>query len=346
MPANDLRVGNRAAYFRKAIKSPDFESERVLTRDAFQFIDLWLQQHCKEAMGYWKQARAYYLASKALPPTSAPLTIYYCFLNAAKALLLVKGIEAAEFHGVAGDFDPNSKRVLSNEIVTIQRRGVLHALSTYLEEEETEQIHSLSDLLANLPFIHRAYRYTYSSQNELFIPLRNVLYRNYEGHVCVTAQITGRFADNRSLRSLPSAYERDLGYEDKCIIRTRQRIRWHSHNSSRAEKERARARLLTYHRKRRKDLVFISAPESLWYIKRNGTGAKRIDRYGMTVIMAAMHRLSELSRYDPNGLTRYLEGRANWLLSEFIELAPAQFIDELACEMTSLELGLPGVRPG
>jgi len=61
--------------------------------------------------------------------------------------------------------------------------------------------------------------------------------------------------------------------------------------------------------------------------------------------MAAMHRLSELSRYDPRGLMSYLEGRENWLMTEFIELAPAQFIDELVCEMTSLEFASAGIRP-
>jgi hypothetical protein len=64
----------------------------------------------------------------------------------------------------------------------------------------------------------------------------------------------------------------------------------------------------------------------------------------MTIIMAIMHRLSELSRYDPKGLLKYLGGKENWLLAEFIELAADQFIDELACEMTSLEFRMPGVR--
>jgi YaaC-like Protein len=75
------------------------------------------------------------------------------------------------------------------------------------------------------------------------------------------------------------------------------------------------------------------------------TGAGYLQRYSLTLIMAAMHRLSELSRYDPEGLMTYLEGKENWLLTEFIELGPLQFIDELVCEMTSLELGSPGIRP-
>lgn len=91
--------------------------------------------------------------------------------------------------------------------------------------------------------------------------------------------------------------------------------------------------------------MYISALPDLWYIKRDIGGARRIARYTLTLIMAAMHRLSELSRYDPRGLMSYLEGKENWLLTEFIELAPSQFIDELVCEMTSLEFGIPGIRP-
>jgi YaaC-like Protein len=58
-----------------------------------------------------------------------------------------------------------------------------------------------------------------------------------------------------------------------------------------------------------------------------------------------MHRLSELCRYDPAGFVRYFDGNEAWLLTEFIELAPMQFIDELVCEMTSLEFGSPKIRP-
>jgi hypothetical protein len=114
MPAPELRIANRAAYFRKAVKTPAFGSESVLTRDVFQFVDLWLVRHCKDARPLWRQARNYYLASRALPPESAPLTLYYCFLNAAKALLIVKGEAFSDQHGVAGSWDPTSNRVLSN----------------------------------------------------------------------------------------------------------------------------------------------------------------------------------------------------------------------------------------
>lgn len=346
MPAPELRIGNRTAYLRKAIKTPDLKSESVLTRDPFQFTELWLRRHCKDALPFWRQAENYYNASRILPPVSSPLTSYYCFLNAVKALLTVKKVRFSERHGVSGEFDPVAKRVLSNETVKIHSSGVLAALSGYLDEPETNAEHSLTSLLANLPFIHRAYRHTFKSQSELFIPIKNVVYRKHpsDSYVWFSAEISGRFADNRSLRTLPKKFEVDAGYKDKCVIRTKKRIKWYGRGASPEEQERATNRLHNLHRSVRLDLGFISAPLDLWYLRRGASG-NSMRRYGMTIIMAIMHRLSELSRYDPDGLSAHLEGQANWLLTEFIQLSPAQFIDELVCEMTSMELRMPGVRP-
>lgn len=334
MPAPELQISNRSAYLRKAICTPDFGSERVLARDAFQFAELWLKRECPQALPFWDQARSYYEATKTLPAQSSPLTSYFCFLNAAKSLLTVKGVDFSDYHGVSGTFDPISKRALSNEKITFKGGGILPALSKYLQEEEANDEHTLKDVLSNLPFIHRAFRYTFRSYPELFIPIRNVVYRRGSGdYVWITAKIEGRFADGRSLASLPNQFEIDHGYADECVIRTSRRVKWFGRRASKEEKQRASLRLANYHRRLRQDLVYISASPDLWYVKRKMAGALSLKRYSFTLIMAAMHRLSELSRYDPEGLMTYLEGKENWLLTEFIELAPIQFIDELVCEM-------------
>ncbi len=103
MAAKELRINNQAAYFRKAISEPLFGTESVLARDPFQYARLWLSRKCKEALPFWTQAENYYQASKILPLQSSPLTSYYCFLNAAKALLTVKGQNYKNRHGISGD---------------------------------------------------------------------------------------------------------------------------------------------------------------------------------------------------------------------------------------------------
>ena len=346
MPAPALKIANRPYYFRKSISTPSFGTERVLARDAFEFALLWLKRNCKDAVPYWEQARAYYLASGYLPVESSPLTSYYCFLNAAKALLIVKGEKFTDRHGVSGDFE-SSKRALVNEQINFQGSGVIAALSKYLKEDATTTVYNLKDVLSNLPFIHRAFRHTFTSHPELFIPVRNLVYRKHptDDYVWLTGDIQGRFADGRTIRTLPNGLEQDNGYKDGCVVRTRRRVRWYGRRANDEEKKQALSRLLAYHRKWRQHFSYISASPDLWYVKRSMSGASVINRYNLTLIIAGMHRLSELSRYDPYGLKQYFEGKENWLLTEFIELSPIQFVDELVCEMTSLEFSLPGVRP-
>lgn len=347
MPAKELRYKNRSVYLRKAMSKPLLDSESVLTRDAFEFVDLWLKNNKKEALPFWEQSKYFAEASRNLPTISAPLTSYYCFLNAAKALLVVKGASFADQHGVSGNWDPTSKRALSNEIITIQRSGILTSLSQYLGERNQVNSFSLSDALGNLPYIHRAYRHTYKSKRELFIPLHQPVYRIHPTgqYVWFSAEIFGRMADARVLRTLPATFEVDRGFADQCIIRSKKRIKWFGHRDSQGKKSKAIARLWALHRKVRREVSFISAPSDLWYLKRLITGTSKIDRSNLVLTFAAMHRLSELSRYDPAGLSQYLSSKANWLLSEFIRLSPYQFIDEIACEITGLEMRMPGVRP-
>ncbi len=109
MPANELRIGNRAAYLRKAIQNPNFDSNSVLTRDIFQFAELWLKRNCKDTLPFWRQVATYVSASKNLPPLAAALTSYYCFLNAVKALLTVKKIDFPDRYGVSGSYEKKQK---------------------------------------------------------------------------------------------------------------------------------------------------------------------------------------------------------------------------------------------
>ena len=82
----------------------------------------------------------------------------------------------------------------------------------------------------------------------------------------------------------------------------------------------------------------------MWYIKGEAKKAIRLRRQPTTLTLATMHRLSELCRYRPLELASLLAGRTNWLLSEFINMSPSQFIDEIACELTGNQFLIPNVR--
>ena len=57
-----------------------------------------------------------------------------------------------------------------------------------------------------------------------------------------------------------------------------------------------------------------------------------------------MHKLSELARYEPNILKKYLEKDQNWVISEFINKSLVQFIDNISSEITGDDFRQTGFR--
>ena len=334
----------------KAIVNPDFQGQTILVNDPWDYVEMWMKRNgcndkeaLKEALFYWQQARHFFYATEKLPKVSSPLTAYYCFLNATKSLLKIKGIEFSNKHGVSGK-TKNNRISLSNEQVEFKNSGVLSSLCQYLHESCSSQIHSLKSLLYNLPYIHRAYCLTFKSKSEpeLFIPVFNPIFvqkhkkhKSSDSWLCMEIK-DKHYANHYTPNKIPSSFQKDIGVSDKYIIRSKNRFKWDSTDL---------ASLKKYHLKIRKHLFYIYSPQRLWYLKRSGNIETLIDRSSLTITFAAMHRLSELARYSPMLLAKHFDSKKhNWLLSEFISTAPYQFIDEISSEITGQEFMIPGVK--
>ena len=96
-----IRIRTKLLGLSKVVHNAQLQVKTVLTLEPFDYVDLWLRrQHKDEALFYWRQARDFHRASIGLPMESAPLVLYYCFMNAAKALLASKGVTFNPHHGV------------------------------------------------------------------------------------------------------------------------------------------------------------------------------------------------------------------------------------------------------
>ncbi|MCT8331206.1 YaaC family protein [Albidovulum sediminis] len=330
----------------KGVTSPDFGALHVLSNDPWQYVELSLRRaKSKEALSYWQQARRFAEASELLSPEAAPLPIYYAFLNASKALLKHKKVKHGDHHGVTGQRSEDARASLANETVKFQNGGILPALCGYFNESTTAAEYSLRDILWNIPFIHRAFCLSFTSAAELFIPLESAKYVRHDKtrEAWFEAEIVPRFSDQRTLRSLPNSFE-TWDADGKTLVRRKKRFDWYVGRTNSEDKKRALQRLQNYHGTTRRVVVNIGGERDLWYLKKqlanNHVGA----RHTVTLMFAAMHRLSELSRYDPAGLDRHLSGQANWLLVEFINHAMGQFIDQIATEITGFQFWPPKMR--
>jgi hypothetical protein len=309
-------------------------------------VALWLQRnHQADALFFWNQAKVFADAVHRMPIQSAPLLHYYSFMNATKALLSAKGVQADPHHGIRSHTMRGTSHTidLSNEGVSILRRGVLPALSAYLAEAETDLRHSLEELLFNIPWVHRTFCLTYPSQAELFIPLTDCRYEfdQATGSAYLKANLSKDFADQAFVNVLPQSLVADPAGTDIRAIRSASS----AHISSATVAIAADVAAITaLHRLLRPDLNYINGTQTLWYAKAVVQGIKRLTRSPLTLTLAAMHRLSEICRYRPMELAAFLGGDKNWLITEFVQMSAQQFVDEISAEITGHQFMAPNVR--
>jgi hypothetical protein len=339
----NLILNNKSVKLHKSLITPQFNTRNVLTNSIWEFVTLWLKRNGKKkALFYWNQAKEFADASSSLPIESAPLLHYYSFMNAVKSLLESKGITYDEMHGIkAHNIRGNSSKItLSNEGVKILNKGILPAFSTYLRDQDLNCIHSLEDLLYNIPCIHRSFCLTYKSHSDLFIPLKDCIYLFDENtrKVNFSAKIGSDFVNINLSKRVPNIFnynqnESKITSKDSFLI---------SDNGKLSQPE--LFLLCALNNKIRNHICYINGSTTLWYLKLSIGGQKNINRSPMTLMMAAMHRLSEICRYKPIELSAFLDGQKNWLLNEFINMSPSQFYDEIASEITGHQFYLPNVR--
>lgn len=337
-----LSINRRILTLKKSYNVPNFNGKSVLVSDPWQYVELWLKRNKQsgEALLYWQQAKQFYEATLSLPLTSAPLTAYYCFLNATKALLLIRKIHFSDHHGVSG-YRKKSRFSLINEMIILQSGGVFPALCRCFGDSipgDSKVEYCLKDLLRNLVYIHRTYCLTYTSEStkELFIPLDEIYFvkKKNSREFWVCAKIDKKYATKYTVKKIEDDFEADINFEDNGIVRYKRRSTWNGNKTVKTKK------FIDYHKKIRKNVQYIAGTSSRWYLKRKNI-KESIQLSSLAITFASMHRLSELSRYEPITLSKHLNSQHNWLISEFIKSAPYQFIHEIASEITGEEFLVP-----
>lgn len=322
-----------------ATDSPVFGSKDIVSTDLWSYVSLWLKRqqkdHAEEASFFWDQARDFYEASVRLPESSSPLTSYYFALNASKALLTLKQEGFNNSHGVSGR-SSGSTRNLINERISFKTGGVLPTLSKLLgaaitTDQETE--FELKSIFRMMPFIHRAYTLTYRSEVDLFIPVHNLVLRGQEGRSTYHLYMTpSSHHDHEGIQdSLPDRIEVCHGDVGNREFRSKAKYSW-------AEGTKGLERLIGFHRRIRRFILPIVGKGNKWYLRKGLDDTESSFRYSQLVLMfGAFHRLSEIVRYEPNRLREHFQQDHNWLMLEFIRIAPLQFALQVAAEMTGCE---------
>lgn len=127
----------------------------------------------------------------------------------------------------------------------------------------------MKDILYNLPFIHRAYCLTYTSESkkELFIPIRKHFFvqRSKSKETWFAAELDPEYSNGHILNEIQNKFERDPNFPEGYTVRYKKRFNWLSSDKERIKK------FECYHRKLRQDINYIAGLTRLWYIKRDST---------------------------------------------------------------------------
>lgn len=349
-----IRISKWPIRMYKPQIKPNLKSKVILTDSTWQFVEIYLKRNCtkSDAVFYWKQAKNFYIATQSLDLIAKPLTSYYCFLNATKALLEAKNVNYHFSHGVSGKAADGHKKI-NNELIRMHAKGVLSGLCTYLDEpitpkepDKKHEEYNLKDILYNLPFVHRAYQTTYSNQADLFIPILNprIVHDKNRNTAWLEIELEPEHSNQTTLSRLVGfGLDKKYKNEQNYILRRNKDFKWSAPRNNPDEVN--LKRLNNYIKNRRSELTYIFSPNDLWYVKRKDLKTSSIiNRSTLPLTYAAMHRLSELARYEPQSLRTHLEKECSWLLSEFIEKSIVQFIDQISCEITGHEFRMTGFR--
>ncbi len=333
-----IKLKSRALTLHSAFQSPDFESRTVLSSDLWNYVSLWIKRSedsNRLASFYWKQAEEFFKASANLSVYSSPLTLYYSILNATKALLIIKNIQFTDHHGVSGE-SKNTQAKLTNEIISLKGAGILISLKNYYcNGSQTLLTTSLFNILYNLSCVHRAFVLTFPKETDLFLSCKNLILVQKNGNAESYLEIELNSDENVREKHFPVVIERDTSYTEKTIFRMK------SHFKKPQNDELLLKNLTQYNLKIRKYFFPIYGETVHWYMKKNVALNKKLDDPTPILIFMALHRLSELSRYAPEKLERHFDTQHGWLLSEFLKIAPMQFIRQIASEITGQEFISP-----
>lgn len=345
MTVSDMRLKGRICRPHKAATAPAMDARTVLTDSPWQFVDLWLKRNKKDdAQFYWRQAREFYIASQGLSSQASPLPLYYCYLNVAKSLLSSKGVLYKQHHGVREKKmrAPSDKIDLSNEGIRILNSGVIKSLSDYFGEMETLSEHSVKDIFINMPFIHRTYILTHNRETEVYVPLLECrfVHDRVQRRAFMRAKLSADYARGIILRRAPNTIIADPDGSGLALRSAATVPCLHGGRPSVGDIE----QIKKLNEILRGDIEYINGSQTLWYLRTRPSGATIIHRRVPTLILMAMHRLSELCRYKPLVLDRHLSSKKNWLIDEFLRMSPSQYVDEMASEITGYQFQTPNVR--
>lgn len=316
----------------------DYGKDRVLSTSIWNYVALWMERRKsvpQDALFYWQQAESFYQAAEEVPIESSPLLYYYSFLNSSKALFEAKSRDYSPYHGLTTEDSPPGRTALGGEEVKVKPHGVFQSLYEYDKSARIikDRTFDLRRIFRNVVSVHHAYNRTYRSDSSqpLFLRLRNHRFcEDDAGSVVLQAVIEAEEFRGQS-QGLISHRLRNFLTEDFSIIESQKDKILIQSNQAASSPSPNDLEELNRNLRERIDGIWTGT-DSRFYLRKQL--ADTLPWPQICRLFAGMFYFGRRVRYDPKTVRSLLEHQQNWLVSEFIEVAPIQFLVSVAGELT------------
>lgn len=299
------------------------KNEKIVISDIWSFWDYVIKKASKDRKeedflrSLLEQAKHFYITAEASPVKSQPLLYYYSFLNFSKIIInlpVKHGSRKLYMHGIT---EKNNNK-FSHSTITKQKKKanivqVAHELVSVFDPNisTADVTINVKDLLNHCVGVHRAYSEIYN-QTEVFFRLKDQkLYKNgkeliFEAELqCVAADIATLTACGYTI----TQEEENIFYTEKVAMAAYSPTRKDYAALSAA----IQAKGIWY---------FIGNSGYTMYLSNSATG-----RYSQeSVIYMSMFYLGSITRYHPYMFDKIFSDKEQWLMSEFLNTQPKQFL--------------------
>ena len=296
--------------------------KKLIISDIWSFWDYIIKKNSRNKPflnSLLEQAKNFYISAENSPIKSKPLLYYYSFLNLSKIILSLENEYGANDIFMHGIKEINNGKFSLSEIKIQEKKTNIKNVSYELMEIFGDNLPSTSfkikvkDILVHCVGIHRAYSEIYNNQKEVFLRLEKpVLYKDGRNMIFKSKINSCTSQDYTDLIHLgyPIINEND-NYFLEVSIQT-------------ARNDKTRQDYFNLSKKIRDYGVwyFVGNNGYTLYISKHNNHRYNIE----SIIYNTMFYLGSITRYHPHLFDKIFDDKEQWLMSEFLETQPKQYL--------------------
>ena len=299
------------------------KNEKIVISDIWAFWDYVIKKASSDRKGedflrsLLEQAKHFYLTAETSPVKSQPLLYYYSFLNISKIIINLSGTHGPRKMYMHGMHENHNNKFIHSTITKQNQKHqivqVAHEIVSIFDPSITvaDITINVREILNHCVGVHRAYSEIYNQTEVFYKLISHKLYKNGK-ELIFKAEIQCAAADIANL----AARGYSVTQEETGIYYT-VKINMPTYTPTRKDYA-----ALSKEIQNKGIWYFIGSSGYTMYLSNSSVG-----RYSQeSIIYMVMFYLGSITRYHPYMFDEIFSDKEQWLMSEFLNTQPKQFL--------------------